>query len=123
MSQIPGPKAMSDNKSKAVEAKNRGNTFFAANKHAEAAAAFSQAIALDPTEHVYYSNRAASYTALNKTADAIQDANKCIQMKPDWPKGYSRLGAAQFIAKNYEEAAKAYAAGLALEPESKVDFL
>jgi predicted negative regulator of RcsB-dependent stress response len=43
---------MSDNKSKAVEAKNRGNTFFAANKHADAVAAFSQAIDLDPSEHV-----------------------------------------------------------------------
>jgi tetratricopeptide (TPR) repeat protein len=40
-----------DNKAKAVEAKNRGNTFFAAGKHTEAIAAFTQAIELDSTEH------------------------------------------------------------------------
>jgi len=110
---------MSDNKSKAVEAKNRGNAFFSANKHADAVAAFSQAIDLDPTEHVYYSNRAASYTALGKFAEAVADAKKCIELKPDWSKGFSRLGAAHFVAKNYEEAVKAYNAGLALEPSNK----
>jgi len=110
---------MSDNKAKAVEAKNRGNTFFAANKHADAAIAFSQAIELDPTEHVFYSNRAASYTALAKFIDAIADAKKCLELKPDFAKGYLRLGAAYFMSKNYVEAVKAYEAGLKLEPSNK----
>jgi len=110
---------MSDNKAKAVEAKNRGNTFFAAGKHIEAIAAFTQAIELDATDAVFFSNRSASYTALQKYTEAIADANKCLELKPDWPKAFSRLGAAHYLAKNFDEAVKAYAAGLALEPASK----
>lgn len=68
----------------------------------EAIAAFSQAIELDATDPVFFSNRSASYTALTKYAEAIADANTCIELKPDWPKAFSRLGAAQYLAKNYE---------------------
>ena len=78
---------------------NKGNTFFAAGKHAEAVASFSVAIELDNTDPVFFSNRCASYTALGKYVDAIADANVCLKLKPDWGKGYSRLGAAQFLAK------------------------
>ncbi len=66
---------------------NRGNTFFAAGKHIEAIAAFSQAIELDATDAVFFSNRSASYTALQKYTEAIADAKKCLELKPDWPKG------------------------------------
>jgi len=110
---------MSENKAKAVEAKNRGNNFFAAGKHVDAIAAFTQAIELDNTDAVFFSNRSASYTALGKYAEAIADANKCLELKPDWAKAFSRLGAAHYLAKNFEAAASAYESGLKLEPASK----
>jgi heat shock protein 1/8 len=98
---------------------NRGNTLFQQGKHQDAIAFFTKAINLDGTDPVFYSNRSASYTALNKCPEAIADAAKCIELKVDWPKGYSRMGAAQYLAKNYDEAVKAYATGLKLEPASK----
>ena len=50
----------------------------------------------------------------------IEDANKCIALKPDWPKGYSRLGAAHYLAGQLNEAAKAYAKGLGIDPTNEV---
>ncbi len=34
-----------------------------------------------------------------------------VELKPDWPKGYSRLGAALFGLKQYDKAEKAYEEG------------
>lgn len=96
----------------------RSCLFVSFRKHDEAIKAFTEAISIaeDP---VYFSNRAASYTALNKMNEAIEDANMCIKLKPEWSKGYSRLGAVYFIQKKYSDAVKAYAKGLAMDPTSK----
>ncbi|KAF9612599.1 hypothetical protein IFM89_002195 [Coptis chinensis] len=40
-----------------------------------------------------YSNRSLCY-ALLKGEVALADANACINMKPEWPRGYYRAGAA-----------------------------
>ncbi len=37
-----------------------------------------------------------------------------VELKPDWPKGYSRLGAAHQGLKQWDEAATAYEKGTAL---------
>jgi stress-induced-phosphoprotein 1 len=55
---------------------------------------FTQAIELDPTNHVLYSNRSGSYASLRDFDNALADANKVVEIKPDWPKGYTRKAAA-----------------------------
>jgi stress-induced-phosphoprotein 1 len=55
---------------------------------------FTQAIALEPNNHVLYSNRSAVYAALSEYQKALDDANKAVQIKPDWAKGWSRKGTA-----------------------------
>jgi stress-induced-phosphoprotein 1 len=55
---------------------------------------FSQAIELDPTNHVLYSNRSGSYASLKQFDKALEDATKVVEIKPDWPKGYTRKAAA-----------------------------
>ena len=64
----------------AVEAKNMGNSAFKAGKTKEALNCFSDAIALDPSNEVYYSNRSAVYLKLNDPKRAAQDATKCIEL-------------------------------------------
>ena len=56
----------------AVEAKNMGNTAFAAGKYREAVGCFTDAVQLDPKSTVYLSNRSAAYIKLgeNKKAQA-----------------------------------------------------
>jgi stress-induced-phosphoprotein 1 len=55
---------------------------------------FTQALAIDPNNHVLYSNRSAVYAAQGEYQKAFDDANKATEIKPDWAKGWSRKGAA-----------------------------
>lgn len=55
---------------------------------------FSQAIELDPTNHVLYSNRSGAYASLKDWTKALEDANKVTEIKPDWAKGWGRKGTA-----------------------------
>ncbi|KAJ2597201.1 Hsp90 cochaperone [Coemansia sp. RSA 1721] len=104
--------------STANELKAQGNAAFAAGNHDEAIKLFTQAIELDPTNHVLYSNRSASLASLKKYDEALNDAEKTVEIKPDWPKGYSRKGAALFGLHRLEEAKETYQAGLKYDPEN-----
>lgn len=64
-----------------------------------------------------YSNRSACYAALSKWEEALADGNKCIEVKPDFAKGYSRKAAALFGMRKMQEAASAYEEGLAKFPD------
>ena len=55
---------------------------------------FTQAIELEPENHILYSNRSAVYNAQNEYQKALEDAEKAIGIKPDWSKGHLRKGAA-----------------------------
>jgi len=99
-------------KAKAQEFKAAGNTAFSAGKYEEAINQFTLAILEDGNDHVFYSNRSASYANLGQFDRAAQDGQKCIEIKPDWAKGYSRLGLAEFRRGNFAEATKVYTEGL-----------
>ncbi|XP_058947745.1 stress-induced-phosphoprotein 1-like [Pocillopora verrucosa] len=103
---------------KAAELKDKGNKFLQANDFAKAIECYTEAISLDPSNHVLYSNRSAGYAKDKKYEQALSDAKKCVELKPDWGKGYSRLGAALSFLKRYDEAEKAYTKGLQLDPEN-----
>lgn len=70
----------------ALEAKNKGNDAFSKKNYDEAVKHFTDAINLDPNNHVLYSNRSASYSSLNKYNEALKDAEKTIELKSDWAK-------------------------------------
>ena len=88
----------------AASFKEAGNAFLTAGKFEEAVEAYTQAIALDPTDHVFYSNRSAAYLSKGDPELALGDAVKCTEINPKWAKGYSRKGAALHAMKSYEEA-------------------
>ncbi|KXZ56970.1 hypothetical protein GPECTOR_1g876 [Gonium pectorale] len=99
--------------------KAKGNAEFSAGNFEEAIKYFTQAIELDPSNHVLYSNRSASQASLKNYAAALEDAMKCVELKPDWAKGYSRLGAAHHGLGEYAEAVQAYEKGLEHDPSSE----
>eukprot|EP00199_Chlamydomonas_sp_CCMP681_P003249 CAMPEP_0119101514 /NCGR_PEP_ID=MMETSP1180-20130426/553_1 /TAXON_ID=3052 ORGANISM="Chlamydomonas cf sp, Strain CCMP681" /NCGR_SAMPLE_ID=MMETSP1180 /ASSEMBLY_ACC=CAM_ASM_000741 /LENGTH=160 /DNA_ID=CAMNT_0007085649 /DNA_START=25 /DNA_END=507 /DNA_ORIENTATION=- len=99
--------------------KDSGNALFKAKEYLKAAAAYTQALKLDPENAVLYSNRCAALTKLNKINKALEDADRVISLKPDWEKGYWRKGEALEEAKRVPEALKVYQAGLKLVPGSK----
>jgi len=50
-------------------------------------------------------------------ARAIKDADKCIELDPNFIKGYSRKGDAHILAKEYHKALEAFEKGLAIDSE------
>lgn len=75
---------------------------------------------MDGSNHVYFSNRSASFLSLNNSVKALEDADKCIELKPDWAKGFSRKGAALFHMRKMTEAKAAYADGLKLDSSNEM---
>ena len=87
----PKPPSAEDKK-KAEKHKQTGNTQMSAKKHDSAIDSYSRAIALDPTNAVYFSNRAAAYSSKGDHPSAVEDAKKAIEADPSFVKAYSRLG-------------------------------
>ncbi|KAK8710508.1 hypothetical protein V6N13_145828 [Hibiscus sabdariffa] len=81
----------------ADEAKAKGNAAFTSGDFNAAIKHFTEAINLAPTNH---SNRPAAYASLHQYDAALSDAKKTVELKPDWSKGYSRLGAAHLASRS-----------------------
>ena len=94
--------------------KAQGNEHFKNRAWDDAIEAFTRAIAIDGTNHVYYSNRSAAYAGAERWSEAVKDAEKTIELNPTFAKGYSRKGGALFGAGDLQGARDAYAKGLAV---------
>ncbi|RPD81654.1 TPR-like protein [Lentinus tigrinus ALCF2SS1-7] len=79
-------------KAAAEKLKATGNAHMSAKKYDEAIRSYTQAIALDPTNAVYYSNRAAAYSSKGEHSSAVLDAEKAIEADQSFVKAYHRLG-------------------------------
>lgn len=91
--------------------KEQGNKALTEGNFDEAIKFYTEAINLDPSNHVLYSNRSAAFQKANRFEEALQDAEKTVELKPDWPKGYSRKGSALFSLQKYGESFDAYQKG------------
>ena len=81
-----------DDKKKAEALKMEGNALISAKSYSSAIQKYNEAIALDPTNPVYYSNRAAAYSAEGSHEKAVEDAEESLRRDPKFVRGYSRLG-------------------------------
>ena len=79
-------------KAAAEKLKAAGNAHMSAKKYDEAVKAYTDAIALDPTNAVFYSNRAAAYSSMGEHSSAVGDAEKAIEVDSSFVKAYHRLG-------------------------------
>lgn len=99
--------------------KAEGNRLLADKKLVEAVEMYTRAIELDPDNAVYFSNRSAAYLAMGDArGKALKDAEKCIELRPDWWKGYSRKGAAEHALLRFDAARATYNEGLKLDPDN-----
>ena len=48
---------------------------------------------------------------MKKYEEALTDANKCIELQPDWSKGYQRKGMALQAKGELDDAIEAYGVG------------
>ena len=86
-----------------------------------AIAAYSRAIEMcpdGPNSHVYYSNRAAALCYLERYEEAEIDSESSVRLRPDYGKGYARLGLSRFFLRDYEGSLEAYEESLHLEPDN-----
>ncbi|XP_020154995.1 uncharacterized protein [Aegilops tauschii subsp. strangulata] len=77
---------------------------------------YTEAIELDPTDATLYSNRSLCHMQMTEVDMALLDANTCIELRPEWLKGYYRKGVALMFLKEYKEACDVFMAGLKLDP-------
>lgn len=96
--------------------KEKGNAALSAGLYEQAIGYYTQAIYLDPKNHVLYSNRSAAHAKAANYEAALEDANTTVSLNPTWSKGYSRQGSALAYLGRQEEAISAYQKGLDLEP-------
>eukprot|EP01116_Phalansterium_solitarium_P001066 TRINITY_DN10864_c0_g2_i2.p1 TRINITY_DN10864_c0_g2~~TRINITY_DN10864_c0_g2_i2.p1 ORF type:complete len:419 (+),score=142.49 TRINITY_DN10864_c0_g2_i2:74-1330(+) len=99
--------------------KLEGNQQLQAKKFTEAAAEYSRAIELDPSNAIYFGNRAAAYSHLEKHGAAVDDCLKAIELNPSYSKAHARLGLAYFSLHKYKESVDSYRKALELEPGSQ----
>ena len=107
----------------AEDAKTRGNEALSAKNFDQAIQWYTQALELvkkvppPSNKHVYLSNRSAAYLSKGYAETALKDANEAVAVRPDWPKGYVRQGAALHALHKYGDAAKVYEDALAKFPD------
>ncbi|KAJ5037416.1 uncharacterized protein L3040_007591 [Drepanopeziza brunnea f. sp. 'multigermtubi'] len=102
----------------ADELKALGNKAIAEKNFDEAISKFTEAIAIEPTNHILYSNRSAAYASKKDYENALSDAEKVTEIKPDWAKGWGRKGAAKHGLGDLIGALDAYEEGLKLDPNN-----
>ena len=83
----------------------------------EAAASFEKAIALNPTDAIYYSNYAAACRDLGEYDKAITAYTKAITLKPNEPSYYSGRGAIYGLKGDYSRSISDFSRAIKLEPE------
>ena len=98
--------------SKADAAKQRGNEHFALKEYENALVEYSNAIALNSDDHTYYSNRSACLFRLGRYEEAVSDGRKCIDLRPEWVKGYWRTGYALLKLGQFEAAQETLKQGM-----------
>lgn len=100
----------------AAAAKARGNKFYSSGQYADAISAYTEAIRLDPSHHVYYSNRAMTYLKMRDWDAALADASKCVEINPKFWKGHGRKVKALVELGDYLRAQAAVEAALKAVP-------
>lgn len=96
----------------AEERKKAGNEAYGKKDYETAIKFYTEAIELDPQNHIYYSNRSLCYAETKKLDEAKADADLCIKIEPSFVKGYHRLANALFLAGKLDEATAAVRQGL-----------
>lgn len=88
----------------AIYYKDEGNKFFLRREYDIAIVYFSKAIENDDEDKLYFSNRAACHLAKGNFKLALNDSMKCIEIDPNYPKGFYRACLAYYEMNRLDDA-------------------
>ena len=99
----------------------KGNDFFRKCQFAEAIEQYTKGIEVEPDSAVLHSNRSAAHAKLRDYERALHDACRCIQLKPQWAKGFLRkISALEGLGGRQAEVMEAAAAGFKVTGDGKM---
>ncbi|XP_068143002.1 tetratricopeptide repeat protein 28 [Drosophila tropicalis] len=113
------PELPAANRALFLEKVRQSNAACQSGDFATAVLLYTDALQLDPGNHILYSNRSAALLKQGQFAAALQDATQARDLCPQWPKAYFRQGVALQCLGRYGEALASFASGLAQEPSHK----
>ncbi|KAH8322172.1 hypothetical protein KR059_006686 [Drosophila kikkawai] len=113
------PELPAANRALFLEKVRQSNGACQSGDFATAVLLYTDALQLDPGNHILYSNRSAALLKQGQFAAALQDATQARDLCPQWPKAYFRQGVALQCLGRYGEALASFASGLAQEPTNK----
>ena len=96
--------------------KDQGNNCFKTKDFQGAIDAYTQALGETPNDHTIMGNRSAAFYQLKKYEEALTDAEKCIEVQPDWSKGYQRKAMVLQATDKLDEAITQYQTGVEKDP-------
>lgn len=103
----------------AQKSRELGNEMFKSGNYQGALEQYTGSLTADQAVHQVWSNRSACLLALDRPEDALNDAKCCIQLKPDWAKGYFRAAKAALQLGRNTESTEFARQGLELEPKNR----
>ncbi len=98
----------------ALRLKEEGNACFKKNMFLEARQLYTAAIMINSTDHVLYSNCSITNLKLGLPHLAASDAEQCVQICPEWSKGYLRMADAYLAMSSWKKAADCLEEGIRL---------
>ncbi|CAL1696596.1 unnamed protein product [Somion occarium] len=104
----------------AVKLKDEGNALFIKKQYADAYVKFSQAIALDDKNAIFWANRAACLLSMERHLDAAHDARKATTLDHLYPKAWARLATAESALRDHENSAVHWEMALQMLPIENV---
>lgn len=107
-----------EQRAEAERLKTEGNEQMKVENFSAAVEFYSQAIALNSHNAVYYCNRAAALSKLGNYAGAVQDCEQAINIDPKYSKAYGRMGLALASLNKHTEAVGYYKKALELDPDN-----
>lgn len=100
---------------KGAALKLEGNELYDKQDFAAAIVKYTEAIAANPNDAIFYTNRSLCHLQMKKPQLALEDALAAKVVNKKWPKAYLREGEAWMEMGEYSEAAAAFFEGLNLE--------
>ena len=109
----------------ADDLKAKGNTLMKSKNYEEALKCYVKAIAkcaCGPNSHQYYGNSAAARLNMKDYKGAEEDCLKGIALSPSYAKLYKRLGTAQEMQENFDDAKKSYQRAMELDSGNEATY-